>query len=127
MKFHISRFYNALQGAKYALQYGIWYAANENYFRQFLDLKQEELFFEYSDQFSRLQDACGMEDDDGHDLISFLRGMRPDIMERMNDYRMGRHETGIFMRHIGKQFRVNACLSGLLWEKLHLKTESHHN
>jgi len=86
MKFHISKFYNALQGVRYACQYGLWYAVNKNYFQQFLDLKQEELsVLEYSDQFSRLQDACGMEDDEEHDFISFVRGLRPDIVERMTD------------------------------------------
>ena len=83
MKFHISKFHNALQRVKYAGKYGIWYAANENYFQQFLDLKQEELFvLECSDQFSRLQDACGMEDDEENDFISFVRGLRPDIVEK---------------------------------------------
>ena len=86
MKLHISKFYNALQRAKYAVKYGIWYAKNEDHFRQFLDLKQAEFFvLEYSDQFSRLQDSCGLEYDEKHNLISFLRGLRPDIVERMND------------------------------------------
>ena len=86
MKFHISKFYNALQGVRYACQHGLWYVVNKNYFQQFLDLKQEELsVLEYSDEFSRLQDACGMEDDEEHDFISFVRGLRPDIVERMTD------------------------------------------
>ena len=86
MKFHIIIFYNALQRAKDALKCGILYAENEDYFEQFLDLKQEEFsVLEYFEQFSRLQDACGMEDDEERDLISFIRGLRPDIVERMND------------------------------------------
>ena len=36
---------------------------------------------------------CGMEDDEEHDLISFLRGLRPDIVERMNGYE-NIHEIG---------------------------------
>ena len=65
---------------------GIWYVENEDNFLQFLDLKQEELsVLEYSNEFSRLQDACGMEDDEEHDFISFVRGLRPDIVERMTD------------------------------------------
>ena len=65
---------------------GIWYVEIEDNFLQFLDLKQEELsVLEHSDQFSRLQDACGMEDDEEHDFISFVRGLRPDIVERMTD------------------------------------------
>ena len=85
VKLNISKFYNARQRTKSALKYGIWYAENENYFRQFFALKQEELpILEYFDQFSRLQDACGLEDDKEHDLISFLRGLRSDIVERMN-------------------------------------------
>ena len=80
MKLHINKLHNALQRVKYASKYGIWY------FEQFLDLKQEELSaLQYSDQFPRLQDACGVEDDEEHDLISFVRGSRPDIVERMND------------------------------------------
>ena len=86
MKFYINKFYNALQGVIYACQYGLRYAINKNYFQRFLDLKQEELsVLEYSDQFSRLQDACGMEDDEEHDFISFVRGLRPNIGERMSD------------------------------------------
>lgn len=86
MKFHISTFYNALQGVRYACQYGLWYVVNKNYFKQFLDLKQEELsVHEYSYQFSRLQDACGMEDDEERDFISFVRGLRPDVVKRMTD------------------------------------------
>ena len=62
------------------------YFENQVYFTQFLDLKQGELsVLQYSDQFSRLQDACGMEDDEERDLISFVRGLRPYIVERMND------------------------------------------
>ena len=73
MKLHIHKFYNALQRAKYALKYEKWYSENEEYFQQFLDLKQGELsIVKYSDQFSRLQDGCGLEDDEEHDLISFL-------------------------------------------------------
>ncbi|RWR93383.1 hypothetical protein CKAN_02263200 [Cinnamomum micranthum f. kanehirae] len=34
-----------------------------------------------------LQDACGMEDDDEHDFVSFERGLRQDIMNRMTDYK----------------------------------------
>jgi len=49
-------------------------------------LKQEESsVLEYYDEFSRLQDACGMKDDEEHDFISFIRGLRPDIVERMTD------------------------------------------
>ena len=49
-------------------------------------MKQGELsVLEYSEEFSRLQDACGMEDAEGHDFISFVRGLRPDIVERMTD------------------------------------------
>ena len=35
--------------------------------------------------FSWLQDKCGLEDDEEHDLISFIRGLRPEIVEKMND------------------------------------------
>ena len=46
----------------------------KTFFWQFLDLNQEELsILEYPGQFSRLQDACGLEDDEEHYLISFLR------------------------------------------------------
>ena len=85
MKFHISKFHNALQRVKYAQQYGIWYFENEVYFRTFLDLKQGELsILEYGDMFAWLQDKCGLEDEE-RDLISFVRGLRPDIVESMND------------------------------------------
>ena len=71
---------------KYASKYGMWYFENAVYFRSFLDLKQGELsVLEYSDEFSKLQDACGMEDDEEHDFISFVRGLRPDMVERMTD------------------------------------------
>ena len=86
MKFHISTLHNALQRVRYAGKYGIWYFENEVYFTQFLNLKQGELsVLQYSNQFSRLKDACGMEDDEEHDLISFVRGLRPNIVERMSD------------------------------------------
>ena len=35
--------------------------------------------------FAWLQDKFGLEDDEEHDLISFVRGLRLDIMENMND------------------------------------------
>ena len=66
----------------------MWYFENAVYFRSFLDLKQGELsVLEYSDKFSRLQGACGMEDDEEHDFISFVRSLRPDIVKRMTDYK----------------------------------------
>ena len=50
MKLHLNKFYNELQRAKYALKYGKWYSENEDYSRQFLDVKQGELsVVEYSD------------------------------------------------------------------------------
>ena len=85
MKLHIGRFYNELQRAKYAFKYGKWYYEKDDYFRQFLDLKQGELsVVEYSHQFSRLQDTR-LEDDDEHDLTNFLKGLKSNIVERMND------------------------------------------
>ena len=86
MKLHVSKLYNELQRVKYALKYGKWYNENENYFQQFLNLAQGELsIIEYFDQFSRLQDVCELEDDEEHDLISFLSGLKLDILEHMND------------------------------------------
>ena len=37
------------------------------------------------DVFALLQDKCGLEDDEEHELISFIRGLRPEIVEKMND------------------------------------------
>ena len=86
MKFHINKFYNALQGVRYACQYGLWYVVNKNYFQQFLDLKQEDLsILDYGDMLSWLKDKCGLEDDEEYDFISFVRGLRSDIVERMSN------------------------------------------
>ena len=35
--------------------------------------------------FAWLQEKCGLEDDEEHNLISFIRGLRPEIVEKMND------------------------------------------
>ena len=64
----------------------MWYFENEIYFRSFLDLKQGGLsVLGYGDMFAWLQDKCGLEDDEEHDLISFIIGLRPEIVEKMND------------------------------------------
>ena len=81
MELHISKLHNALQRVKYVDKYGRQYFENKAYFTQFLELKQELSVLEYSDQFSRPQDACGISNDEEHDLMSFLRGLRPDIMD----------------------------------------------
>ena len=55
--------------------------------------------------FSRLQDACGIEDDEVHDLISFLKGLRSDIVEKMNGCKTI-HEAyweAICVEHMPKQ------------------------
>ena len=86
MKLCDTTIFNILQICKYTNKYGSWYFENEVYFTQFLDLKQANLsILQYSDQFSRLQNACGMEDVEEHDFISCVRGSRHDIVERMSD------------------------------------------
>ena len=68
MKLDPGKFYNELQMVKYAHKYGKWYSENDCYFKEFLNLTQVELSgVEYSDQFPRLQDIRGFEDDE-HDL-----------------------------------------------------------
>ena len=75
MKLRDTTIFNILQRYKYADKYGSWYVENEVYFRYFLDLKQGELSsLDYGDMFAWLQDKCGLEDDEEHDLISFIRG-----------------------------------------------------
>ena len=59
---------------------------NEVYFRSFLDFKQGKLsVLDFGDMFAWLQDKCGLEDDEEYDLINFVRGLRPEIVEQMND------------------------------------------
>ena len=49
-------------------------------------MKQGELsILDYGDMFAWLQDRCGLEDEEEHDLISFVRGLRLDIVESMNN------------------------------------------
>ena len=68
-------------------------------------MKQVELsVLAYGDMFAWLQDKCGLEDDEEHDLINFLRDLRTDIVESMNDC------TTIHEAHIGKQFVWSGCL-----------------
>lgn len=86
MKFHISKFYSELQRTICVLKYGEWYYENEEFLKQFLSLGQGDLkIIEYFNQFSWLQDVCGLDDSEEDDLISFLSGLRPDMLEKMND------------------------------------------
>ena len=124
MKLHINKLYNELQRVKYAIKYGKWYSENEENFQQFLNLTRGELsVIEYFDQFSRLQDVCGLEDDEEHDLTTFLRGLRLDIFQKMN--RNIYEAYFLFMRHIGKQFMLSTCLNKLVCNKIRLKKENH--
>ena len=69
---------------------------------------------EYYDQFSRFQDACGLEDDEEYDLISFLKGLRPNIVERMNDC-TNIHKAyceAIRVEHIVKQSHLRQISKG---------------
>ena len=57
-----------------------WYFKNEFYFEEFLNLKQENLTVdEYTRQFRELQDICELEEDEIHDLVLYIRGLRPNI------------------------------------------------
>ena len=77
MKLHDTTTFNILERYKYADKYGSWYFKNEVYFRSLLDLKQEELFvLNYGDMFAWLQEKCGLEDDEEHDLIGIVKGLR---------------------------------------------------
>ena len=76
---------NEAQRILYDHKYRDWYYANEVYFEQFLNLKQGDLIVdEYSDQFSRLQQVCELEQSELHDLNRFIRGLRPNKLHNMN-------------------------------------------
>ena len=65
--------------------YRPWYYNNKTSFEQFLKLRQEGMTIdEYFEQFSWSQKACRLEDKQ-HYLLRFLRGMRPSILENMED------------------------------------------
>ena len=67
----------------------IWYHDNAVYLEQFINLRQGKLTVdEYSDEFSRLQELCGLNESEIHDLNSFIRGLTPDILEyeRLQDH-----------------------------------------
>ena len=52
---------------------------------KFLNLKQEDLIVdEYTCQFRDLQYLCELEEDEIHDLVRYIRGLRLDILEKMN-------------------------------------------
>ena len=74
-----------IQRIQYERKYGNWYFKNEFYFEEFLNLKQENLTVdEYTRQFRELQDICELEEDEIHDLVRYIRGLRPNILENMN-------------------------------------------
>lgn len=51
-----------------------------------LNLRQEDLIVaEYEDKFARLQYLCQLVEDEGHDLISFFKGLRPNVLEKLNE------------------------------------------
>ena len=68
---------------------------------------------EYSDQFSRLQDACGMEDGEEHDFISFVEGLRQDIVERMRDCKtiLEAYWEAICMERMLKRFYLGKVIT----------------
>ena len=48
-------------------------------------MKQENLTVdEYSRHFRELQDICELEEDEIHDLVRYIQGLRPDILENMS-------------------------------------------
>ena len=60
-----SKFDDQLQRLKYAIKYGQWYDDNKVYFEQFINLRREKLIVdECSNEFSRLQEFCGLDEDD---------------------------------------------------------------
>ena len=86
MKLNSIEVFSRLQRILYKLHYGDWYVQNEVYLHQFLSLRQGDLTVaEYEYEFARLQYLCQLVEDVGYDLISFLRGLRPDILKRMNE------------------------------------------
>lgn len=67
-----------MQRIIYACKYGNWYYENKEYFDQFLNLRQGKLTIdEYSDEFSSLQAQCALDEDNGHYVTIFTRGLRP--------------------------------------------------
>lgn len=74
-----------IQRIQYACKYGNWYFENEFYFEEFLSLKQENLTVdEYTRQFRELQDICELDEDETHDLVRYVSGLKPDIVDNMN-------------------------------------------
>lgn len=64
-----------IQRIWYKLTYGDWYFANEFYFDQFLNLKQDNLTIdEYTCQFQELHDICELKEDEIHDLARYVQG-----------------------------------------------------
>ena len=39
---------------------------------------------DYTRQFRELQDICKLEEDETHDLVRYIQGLRLDILENMN-------------------------------------------
>lgn len=73
-------FSNELQIIMYECKYGDWYFENEVYFKKFLSLKQGDMIVDaYEYQFSKMQYLYHLEEDETHDLNSFLRGLRLNI------------------------------------------------
>ena len=78
------KIYNDIQKIIYECKYGQWFSDNKAYFDQFLNLSQGKLTAdEYSDEFSRLQVRCALDEDDEHYVTFFTRGLRPSIRNYM--------------------------------------------
>ena len=62
----------------------------KGYFEQFINLRQGKLTIdEYSNQFRRLQEVCGLDENEEHDFISFLRRFETGYIEeyeRLEDH-----------------------------------------
>ena len=64
--------YNDMQRIIYACKYENWYYENKDYFVQFLNLRQGNLTVdEYSDEFSKLLEVCGLDENDEHYVTIF--------------------------------------------------------
>ena len=95
---------NEAQRGLYEYKYGDRYFENESSFKQFFSLKQEGLAVDgYSRQFQELQYLCVLEEGKIHDLICYIRGLRPDIIENMN-----------YCQSIQEAYRVAICVEHML-------------
>ena len=102
---------DAVLSCLYQYTYGNWYFKKKFYFDQFLNLVQRELSVdEYTCRFRELQHQCASNGSESHDVTRFMRGLNPDIEEKMKWYQTV-HEAfkeAIHVEHVLQQSPYNS-------------------